>query len=541
MAPPKPRAKPLGSREETLVFRQGQVDEVLASEDASTASEYVPLMALLAFIENASNVPLGTVPEHYVHASRQQTQQARQARPRPSNSATVQEPTLAEILQPIPQLLTYFIGYGEEQFDTCLTFCKKYPSIWDEDFSTLATLVLEYIKRGDEEAARRVAQRYLMLELSSRAKSIEGRIEWLERRNRKGKDRDEFELLCQNYLEKARVKVGKEPHEAPTGASTGPNRHDAKTIKEAKGEGDNAVKKSSGRPGTVTQAPGSQNLPQSAMNTAGLSKGGPARHASQSMNQPPPNIQGGLGAPTATRSSGQGQRRQSMTSDIGSFRGGPAAVGDRPYRPGPNPEYTKSWPKAVTNQLHESYKVYYGKKKDEVFQIGSMLAVFWHENYGSHLPPEMQDVPRGASLDRLGQSGFITQADNQEQIFSNYRRFIIVNMRDGFSVGIPITTYSGKGITAKKLSDRERSAHTIVYDSTLKPTLLPNEPEFPKDPIAVKMKDGKTLKPSSRLYYAKPSSINHNIKVQHLGNVIPSHIHTLLLNFDEEVSPLSRA
>lgn len=475
-----------------------------------------------------------------MHTSVRQQQTASQTRARSRIEAsqpapgTTQQPTVADILRPIPELLTYFIGFAEQQFDTCVSFCNENPSIWAKDFTTLRTLVLDYLRRDDEEAARRVIQRYLMLELSSKAKSFEGKIELLNRRVRRGEDRKNFEDLCQRYLEEARAKVPREARRAQSTTPAAPVRHAAGALRGTKVD-DEASTLLTRAGATTPAATLSQALPQRTKIITDTEPGPQIRRSPSSKTQTPPQAKLGQEA----RPSGQQWRRESMTSDVGSFRGGPAAVGDRPYRPGPNTEYMSGWPKPLARHLHESFKMYSRKENiDKVFHIGSLLAVFWHENYGSHLPPEMQNVPREPALEKLGKGGFVTETDNGELIYSNIRRFIIVNMRDGFSVGVPITTYGDKGVSAKKLSDKERRAHAIVYDSDLTATLQPNEPAFPKDPIAVKMNKGKTLWPSSRLYYAKPSSINHNIKVQHLGNVVRDQIRTLLLNFDEEVSPL---
>ncbi len=83
--------------------------------------------------------------------------------------------------------------------------------------------------------------------------------------------------------------------------------------------------------------------------------------------------------------------------------------------------------------------------------------------------------------------------------------------------------------------DKEIMAHAIVYAKGKQPVLMEGEPEFAKESICIDITaPDETLSRSSRLYYAKPQSIDHNIKVKHLGQVIPDHLRILLLAYQTE-------
>jgi len=222
-------------------------------------------------------------------------------------------------------------------------------------------------------------------------------------------------------------------------------------------------------------------------------------------------------------------RAGSDASDLDTTAGGPSLIGaGRTLGLPPLAE-------DVREQLEMGFQVFTGSKLKSVFCRGSLVAVFWHENYGSKVPSKMARLPEMPPDGRLG-PGWVSRIQN-EVVYSHKRRFIIVNERSGFSVGIPITSYGGKGLTMKNLNREEQRAHTIVYALGRQPELLEGESPFTKRPICIDTRtSGETLSRSSRLYYSKPQSIDHNIKVKHLGQVIAQHIPVLLLDYSRENS-----
>ena len=124
---------------------------------------------------------------------------------------------------------------------------------------------------------------------------------------------------------------------------------------------------------------------------------------------------------------------------------------------------------------------------------------------------------------------------------SHVRRFVVVSLREGFSIAIPISTYGGHGLsqnarTTTRMSTLEQRAHSIIYSLGAEPVLIDGEDYLIKEPICVQLKANERLASSARLYYAKPQSINHNTNVKYLGRVIKGDIPTLLTDYRSECS-----
>lgn len=79
-------------------------------------------------------------------------------------------------------LLTKFVAFSDNQYDSIASFCKFNPAIWEEDPSVLRTLTRNGLDRGDTDRARRLAQRFLMLNLSwRRSKTTADQQRWLSK------------------------------------------------------------------------------------------------------------------------------------------------------------------------------------------------------------------------------------------------------------------------------------------------------------------------------------------------------------------------
>jgi len=183
-------------------------------------------------------------------------------------------------------------------------------------------------------------------------------------------------------------------------------------------------------------------------------------------------------------------------------------------------------------ELDAKFRLYTERERKVAFRRGSVIAVFWHENYGPKFPPDM------SNNDRLG-PGWVSRVNN-EAVYSRKRIFAIVKEGSGFSVGIPISSYGGKGLALNRMSQDQRQAHTIVYALGNTPTRREGEAPFTKEPICIDTSIcGETLSSSSRLCYSKPQSIEHNIKIKHLGHVLPKDLPTLLLDYRQANMPTS--
>jgi hypothetical protein len=95
----------------------------------------------------------------------------------------------------------------------------------------------------------------------------------------------------------------------------------------------------------------------------------------------------------------------------------------------------------------------------------------------------------------------------------------------------PIKTYGHKG-TAKNLATHPQ--HAIIYTLN-QPDRLPLEPEFHKLPLEVKPEDNsQQLDPASRLNFARPTPVEHNLLVKRIGNIVPEHMERLFRFYNEE-------
>ena len=123
----------------------------------------------------------------------------------------------------------------------------------------------------------------------------------------------------------------------------------------------------------------------------------------------------------------------------------------------------------------------------------------------------------------------------QEPVYSNTQRFVVVRPRyeQHFSMCLPIKTYGGKG--AAKFW-RDPGSHGIIFTGQDPPDTLPREPELTKMPIRVHTVDPtEQLDEESRINFAKPTPVEHNLKVKNIGRVNRDHIHRLERYFEQEI------
>lgn len=93
----------------------------------------------------------------------------------------------------------------------------------------------------------------------------------------------------------------------------------------------------------------------------------------------------------------------------------------------------------------------------------------------------------------------------------------------------PILTYEGQGCTKPGVHP---SHHGIIYNSLRYPRPLPDEPELGALPVAIDLNRSESLRPESRVNYAKVTNIEHNVKVIFIGQVAMGHFGTVQEAFD---------
>lgn len=417
---------------------------------------------------------------------------SRSTTPRPGLLRGAQTETAPHPLSQLSPELATFCAYGSQAYASIVTYVDKHRDIWsDETRSQLQNVARQLLLRNDEIGALQVVSRLLMLELSAKESDrVVPRIKWLAALKTDNRHREWFEGLCNDYLSQLRSKAVQTVAERPA-AAPAPQR---------------------------IQPLGADVLQESTdprLRSLSLSSGNKPRRG------------------PSEKGSGSVDNNVSVISDLDSIEGGPAFVGAS----GPESDIVAELPRKAQEQLHRDYKVHMGRDPiNRVFGQGSVIAVFWHENKGTSIAEHYRKVPKATESMNPGK-GFFTRGPKGELIYSHVRRFVIVKQRRGHSIGVPITSYSNKGLTKKDFSDPERRAHAIVFTLGSGPQQLADEPKFSKDPICVDFRSsGETLSATSRLYYAKPQSIDHNIKVKHLGHVVDQYLPRFLAAFRTEMS-----
>lgn len=194
--------------------------------------------------------------------------------------------------------------------------------------------------------------------------------------------------------------------------------------------------------------------------------------------------------------------------------------------------------KEERDELNASYKLRTGREAEKFFLKGRVFAMVWHENVG--IPPKpnspkSNSTEASAPLDKPFHR-FTRNADGVT-IFSHIRRFVIVKATSTrrYCWAIPINSYSGRGLTDKRMLEDEKQAHTIIHGIGSEPVRMKGEIELDKEPIAVKMEPGEELTPSSRLHFGKVQCIDWNVRLKKIGRIVDKkNMRRLILYFKEE-------
>ena len=180
-----------------------------------------------------------------------------------------------------------------------------------------------------------------------------------------------------------------------------------------------------------------------------------------------------------------------------------------------------------TEEDREDLDPRYSKRQDakKFFVVGRVFALLWHESAGDGKPGADPSLVEHITVGRYGQ-----------RVFSHIRRMAVVRERGGYCVCIPINTYGGQGVMKHGLATAERQAHSIIHANDTAPYATEEErPFLVKKPIAVKMASREQkLDKMSRINFGKPSSVEWNVKVMHVGRVVPESMATFLGNYANE-------
>ncbi|KAH9206761.1 hypothetical protein DL95DRAFT_528272 [Leptodontidium sp. 2 PMI_412] len=180
------------------------------------------------------------------------------------------------------------------------------------------------------------------------------------------------------------------------------------------------------------------------------------------------------------------------------------------------PNYTKITTRSPdkNHEKDRNFKVH----GSEYFEFGKVFKVLWSEPIGS--------------------GGTVITVANQ-QGFQKVRRFVVIDKRRGHSICLPILTYGGQ---ATLKSGAHGEDHAAVYSNHHKksgPTVLEKE-RMTKKPIKIDIRLGsEKLDPLSRLNYAKVYTVEHNVKVNFIGQVNRRYEQQVVLDYNKTHGPIA--
>jgi hypothetical protein len=168
--------------------------------------------------------------------------------------------------------------------------------------------------------------------------------------------------------------------------------------------------------------------------------------------------------------------------------------------------------------LYSDYKLH----PANFFKVGRVFLVLWAE-------PASKD---GKVDSVIGAS----QSQLEQRVFSKVRRFVVVREGAQFCHALPISTYSGQGVSKLRVV---KSDHAIIHTGPTAPSASPRESpgrgEAPMRSIAIRVdldSASEKLDPMSRINFGGIHMIQHNVKTKSLGFVNKNSLKNLQLQFD---------
>ncbi|KAK8239309.1 hypothetical protein IWZ00DRAFT_547950 [Phyllosticta capitalensis] len=171
----------------------------------------------------------------------------------------------------------------------------------------------------------------------------------------------------------------------------------------------------------------------------------------------------------------------------------------------------------VVEGLDPSYEVQ--RRPRQFFHAGRMFSVLFTE-------------PLGENARNVGDN--VTRVIYDQRVFSQIRRFIVVQPKQGFCYAVPVSTYGNRGVNKPGV---EPEAHAVVHMTNSIPVWLHGERErgMTKEPIAVvPANDAVFLTPASRINFSLAHPIKYNVKVKDLGRVCDEDMENFCLYWQTE-------
>jgi hypothetical protein len=465
---------------------------------------------------------------HFIHASSQPAAvEGSGSTPKPKSTPR----------PPLSDLLRGFLILPLEDYKACERYCTSNQAIWSQDVKDLRELTIIYLREEKHEEAQVCAQRLLMITIAQQGEFPAVQANAFLKSLRKN------DIAFQSELDKLIGRLGQESAGPEAVASPPkpypPQSSSTNSDPRQPARRGSTVEHRTGRPLGVQNERLSgqvvQQRPQQEPHGTEFSLRGP-RPTAQTKVSYTTHVQKTAVHEVEAAEAEEGSEKYPAIDTVDDA----ITLNEKESREkidgttqGVGPNLLVISDNQERNELHASYKVRKGREAEMFFVKGRVFAMVWHENVG--IPAKSNKTETSKVLDKPFHR-FTLNADGVT-IFSHIRRFVIVKAKTKrrYCLAIPIHSYSGRGLTDKKMLSDEQQAHAIIYGKGGKPSPMSDEVRLDKEPIAVKLEEGEFLTPGSRLHFGRMQSIDWNVKVKNIGRIVdPKHMRRLIVYFEQE-------
>lgn len=389
----------------------------------------------------------------------------------------------------LSQLARHFASIEVDEYASCRDFITRYPDILDEnenDFvkDAVTALASSQAERVSRPYARRCIQQSLLLR-ACKQRDRKGREKFFAQLEEEEKKTaldflKESEIVLERCLEKAQELQEAASLQQPAAATSITQRVESTSRHHSRAD-------------DVSQDFGTLNLDSSGRQPQG---------------------QGIKGRKTSTNA------RPSNTSDTQQDRHRRVSIATAGSIPNPNPVVTINrsgllMPKEGTliNETpgqREELDASYFKREHAArfFILGRVFALLWHQAAGESGNDRFsEDLSHSGRFD--------------ERIISHIRRMVVIREGHGKCWAIPINTYRGYGVGKRGFNKYDVDGHAVIHASNTEPYTDPREPAMSKEPLKVNMVKGERLDRMSRINFTTIHTVEHNVKVKHIGMIHP--------------------
>lgn len=173
------------------------------------------------------------------------------------------------------------------------------------------------------------------------------------------------------------------------------------------------------------------------------------------------------------------------------------------------PKAASSSRTAQTTQVDpEALDPRYRLERSDRFQPGEIFKAGWAEPKGGAANEALTGLSGKQEIQDIRGVTFIT----------GFRRFIVIANDQGHSTCVPILSYGGKACTKRGVKPEK---HGIIYQRGQRAKPLEHEPKLGFQPVKVDITmEGEKLSRESRVNYSKLVTVEHNVKVMFIGQIV---------------------